>query len=58
MRKGWQATVDLMVTTPEYIAPEFLQQVIAKAGLLVGVGDFRPTYGRFGISNFELLANE
>lgn len=55
LRKGWKATIDLMVTTPEYISPEFLQQVITKAGLLVGVGDFRPTYGRFGITNFELL---
>lgn len=58
MRKGWKATINLMVTTPEYINPEFLQQVIAKAGLLVGVGDFRPTYGRFGVSNFEVLPNE
>lgn len=58
LRKGWKATIELMVTTPEYISPEFLQQVISKAGLLVGVGDFRPTYGRFGIINFEVLPNE
>lgn len=57
MRKGWRATVELMVTTPEYIGPDFLQQVIAKAGLLVGVGDFRPTYGRFGVTNFEILTD-
>lgn len=55
MRKGWTATVELMITTPEYIGQDFLQQVITKAGLLVGVGDFRPTYGRFGITNFEVL---
>lgn len=58
MRKGWKATIELMVTTPEYINPDFLQQVITKAGLLVGVGDFRPTYGRFGITAFEVLTNE
>lgn len=57
MRSGWKVTVDLMITTPEYISPEFLQQVIAKAGLLVGVGDFRPTYGRFGITGFEVLTD-
>ena len=57
MRKGWKATIELMITTPEYINPEFLQQVITKAGLLVGVGDFRPTYGRFGITNFEVLSD-
>lgn len=55
MRKGWIATIQLMVSVPEYIDPTFLQQIITKAGLLVGVGDFRPTYGRFGISNFEVL---
>lgn len=58
MRKGWKTTIELMVTTPEYINPDFLQQVITKAGLLVGVGDFRPTYGRFGIAAFEVLPNE
>ena len=57
MRKGWRATVELMVSVPEYIDPTFLQQIITKAGLLVGVGDFRPTYGRFGISNFDVLKN-
>ncbi len=57
MRKGWQATIQLMITTPEYINADFLQQVIARAGLLVGVGDFRPTYGRFGIANFEVLTD-
>lgn len=57
MRKGWKATIQLMITTPEYISPDFLQQVITKAGLLIGVGDFRPTYGRFGISNFEVLTD-
>lgn len=57
MRKGWKATIELMITTPEYINPEFLQQVITKAGLLVGVGDFRPTYGRFGITNFSILTD-
>ncbi len=57
MRKGWSATIILMITTPEYISPTFLQQVITKAGLLVGVGDFRPTYGRFGVVNFELLGD-
>lgn len=57
MRKGWKATINLLITTPEYIAPDFLQQVITKAGLLVGVGDFRPTYGRFGISKFEVLSD-
>lgn len=55
IRKGWTATFIFMITTPEYIGPELLQAVILRAGQLVGVGDFRPTYGRYAISNFKLL---
>lgn len=56
MKAGWRAEFVLLVTTPEYISPQFLQQVIAKAGLLVGVGDFRPTFGRFGVVGFDVLS--
>lgn len=55
MRAGWRAEFVFLVTTPEYISPQFLQQVITKAGLLVGVGDFRPTFGRFGIVGFSVV---
>jgi hypothetical protein len=54
---GWKVRVLLQVQTPEYIAPSFLLDVMADAGRLVGVGDFRPTYGRFQVSNFSLLAD-
>ncbi len=49
---GWQATVDLQVLTPEYISPSDLLHVITEAGRLVGVADFRPTYGRFQVIRF------
>lgn len=52
---GWRATVELMVQTPEYISPAILNAVIADAGRLVGVGDFRPTFGRFQVVKFEIL---
>lgn len=57
MRAGWRAEFVFLVTTPEYISPTFLQQVITKAGLLVGIGDFRPTFGRFGIVGFDTLTD-
>ncbi len=57
MRAGWRAEFDLMVTLPEYIAPQFLAQVVGDAGRLVGVGDFRPTFGRFIVVNFGLLTD-
>lgn len=56
MRAGWRIEVDLLVNTPEYISEAFLQEVIEKAGRLVGVGDFRPTFGRFRVTKFETVA--
>lgn len=52
IREGWQATIDLMVLVPEYIDRTTLLEVIGSAGRLIGVGDFRPTYGRFAVTNF------
>jgi len=47
--KGWRATFELEVTLPEYVSRDVLLQVIGNAGRLVGVGDFRPSYGRFTV---------
>ncbi|MCC6535256.1 MAG: hypothetical protein IT531_22135 [Burkholderiales bacterium] len=56
MRAGWKAGFELQILTPEYIDPHFLQDVIQMAGRLVGIGDFRPTFGRFNVTAFEVLA--
>lgn len=53
MKTGWKATFDLMVTLPGYIAPYLLNEVIVDAGRLIGLADFRPTYGRFQVVGFE-----
>lgn len=53
MREGWQATFDVMVMLPEYISPADLNDIISTAGRLIGVGDFRPTYGRFQVIAFS-----
>lgn len=50
---GWEATFELMVQTPEYIDRAMLQTVLTNAGRLVGLGDFRPTYGRFQVIKFD-----
>ena len=54
MRAGWQAAFQMMINIPEYISPHLLNEVLSNAGRLVGVGDFRPTYGRFQIVRFEV----
>lgn len=55
LKEGWEATFFLTVLRPSYISPELLQSLISDAGSLVGIGDFRPTYGRFSVSSFELF---
>lgn len=54
MKKGWTAKFDIQVILPEYIIPADLNEVAAKAGMFCCVGDFRPTYGRFQITNFVI----
>jgi hypothetical protein len=52
IREGWTATIELMTLVPEYISRTDLLDVIGAAGRLIGVGDFRPTYGRYSVVNF------
>lgn len=55
MKEGWKAEFIMMVTEPGYVPPILLQQVLAQAGRLGGLGDFRPTYGRFMVTRFEVI---
>lgn len=50
---GWQAMFNFQVQVPEYISPHDLHDVLNNAGRLIGVGDFRPTFGRFQVKHFE-----
>jgi hypothetical protein len=43
------------VNLPEYIPPDALQDVLVNAGRLIGLADFRPTYGRFALQHFEIV---
>lgn len=52
LRAGWHAEFQMMVNIPEYISPALLNEIAAMAGRLIGVADFRPTYGRFQIVRF------
>ena len=54
MRVGWRVEFDLQILTPEYISPEMMNDTISTAGRLIGIGDFRPTFGRFNIVRFDV----
>lgn len=49
IRSGWKVDLTFLVLTPEYIRPDDLHDTLMQAGRLVGVCDFRPTYGRFSV---------
>ena len=53
LRAGWQAEFDMQVLLAEYIDQTLLLELLSMAGRLVGIGDFRPTYGRFDVVGFE-----
>lgn len=53
MKAGWRAEFHLLVMLPEYVDRQTLRETIESAGRLIGLGDFRPTFGRFGIVKFE-----
>lgn len=53
MSVGWKTSFTLQILTPEYVSRELLRDTLEQAGRLIGVGDNRPTYGRFGIVAFE-----
>lgn len=55
MHEGWRAAFILMVNLPEYVNPQLLNTTIQAAGKLIGLGDFRPSFGRFNVIKFELL---
>lgn len=49
---GWRINATFQVLLPEYLAPAFVNELAQSAGRLIGVGDFRPTFGRFQVINF------
>ena len=55
MNTGWECEIELMVNLPEYIDTTLLLQVVADAGRLIGLGDFRPSYGRFAVVGWEVV---
>jgi len=55
MRTGWKVKGRLQVNLPEYISPSALNYMLQLAGRVQGVGDFRPSYGRYQIVRFERI---
>lgn len=50
-KAGWELSFCIEVTDDE-LHPDVLQDVLTLAGKSIGVGDFRPRFGRFAVSHF------
>lgn len=51
---GWRAEFSVTVMEPEYVSVAMLREVMVRGGSLVGVGDFRPQFGRFDVVHVEV----
>lgn len=52
---GWSCEVEFMILLPQYIDQRLFHRTLTDGGRLVGVGDFRPTFGRYSVTKFEVL---
>lgn len=49
----WQLSFYVNVFQPDQISTQQLKEIISHAGYFVGIGDFRPKFGTFVVTNFE-----
>jgi len=54
LHQGWSAEWEIEVLLPEYIPAQDLNETITRAGRFCGLGDSRPTYGRFQVTHFAV----
>ena len=52
--EGWKLTFKILVTDPMYINELTLRQLVDRAGKFHGIGDFRPTFGRFHVDGIKI----
>lgn len=52
-KSGWVAGFSIMSLSPEYIDYQMMYRLLCDAGRFCGLGDFRPTFGRFMVISFE-----
>lgn len=52
-KSGWSLEFSIEVLDDQ-IPYEMLQDILSYAGKTVGIGDFRPRFGRFNVSRFEV----
>lgn len=54
LHAGWRIAAEFQILLPEYLSPSFANELAQSAGRLIGIGDFRPTFGRYQVIGFEV----
>lgn len=54
LNAGWEVNIGFEVVLPEYVSPALLNEVLQLSGRICGVGDFRPTFGRYQVVAFKV----
>lgn len=55
MQAGWTLRATIEVIDPEYVQPGFLHDLLHRAGVSCGLGDYRPDFGTFRIAAFRIV---
>lgn len=55
LKAGWEAIFEFNVLLPEYVSPSDFLDTLTMSGRLNGIGDFRPSFGRFQVVHFEVM---
>lgn len=50
---NWSSQFNLIVAADDYITADLLKEVIEYAGSYIGLGDFRPRFGRFKVTSIK-----
>lgn len=54
VRRGWRAQFSIEVVDPEFIDVAMLREAVDRAGRICGIGERRPTFGRFHVVAWEV----
>lgn len=53
--KKWSCTFTIKNIDPDMISSTLIKEMLETAGKYVGVGDYRPKFGRFTVTNFKVI---
>jgi len=51
--KGWEARFSLTISDSELVEVERVKEILDHAGARIGIGDWRPKFGRFYVKSFS-----